>query len=49
MKRFVLAFALICSISSATLAGDIPSTGQPEPQASSPVVTAILTIISVVV
>ncbi len=49
MKRFLIAVALICALSSATNAADIPSTDKPAPQASSSVVSAIVAIISVVV
>lgn len=31
MKRFALALLLACALSTATLAGDIPSTGTPDP------------------
>lgn len=51
MKRFALAVALACALSATTLAGDVPSTGitsPPPPPATSPLVTAILTIISIV-
>ena len=48
MKRFVLALALTCALSSTAFAGLIPSTDAPAPQASSPVVTLILTIVSIV-
>jgi hypothetical protein len=48
MKRFVIALALACALSSTVLAGDVHSGDAPAPQASSPVVVAIvLAIISV--
>ena len=31
MKRFVLAVTLACALATTTLAGEIPSTGTPEP------------------
>ncbi|MBC8028529.1 MAG: hypothetical protein H7Z16_00290 [Pyrinomonadaceae bacterium] len=31
MKRFLMAIALACALSSSTLAGDIPSVGAPSP------------------
>jgi hypothetical protein len=50
MKRFAVSLIWACALSATVLAGDIPSTGitapPPEP---SPLVTAILTIISIVV
>jgi len=52
MKRFMLATALACALSATVIAGEIPSTGAPvaPPSTSnSLVVTAILTIISIVV
>jgi len=49
MKRFVIAVTLACVLSGTALAGDQHSTDAPAPQASSPVVVAIvLAIISVV-
>ncbi|HWN08852.1 MAG TPA: hypothetical protein VNO50_06170 [Pyrinomonadaceae bacterium] len=48
MKRFLIAVALICALSTAADAADIPSTDKPAPQASSSVVRAIVTIISVI-
>ncbi|MBC8028765.1 MAG: hypothetical protein H7Z16_01530 [Pyrinomonadaceae bacterium] len=48
MKRFVMALALACALSSTVLAGDVPSGDAPAPQAGNPVVTVILTIISIV-
>jgi hypothetical protein len=50
MKRFVLAIALACALSSTALAGNIPTSdvASPQPQATSPVVTVILAIISIV-
>ena len=54
MKRFVMALALACVLSGTALAGDIPSTGAPAPGdipstgAPSPIVTVILTILSIV-
>jgi hypothetical protein len=52
MKRFMLATALACALSATVIAGEIPSTGAPAPPppaSNSLVVTAILTIISIVV
>ena len=52
MKRFMLAAALACALSATAIAGEIPSTGAPvapPPASNSVVVTAILTIISIVV
>lgn len=48
MKRLTMALALACALSSTVLAGQIPSTDAPAPQASSPVVTIILTVIGIV-
>jgi hypothetical protein len=49
MKRFVIAILLACALSGSALAGEVHSTGAPEPQASSPTVVAIiLTIMSLV-
>jgi len=52
MKRFALAVALACVLSGTVLAGEIHTTGAPEPaptpQSSSVVTTVILTIISLV-
>lgn len=50
MKRFALAVALACALSSTTLAGDVHTAGSPAPPASSPVITTVvLTIIRIVV
>lgn len=52
MKRLMLAAALACALSVTAIAGEIPSTGAPvapPPASNSVVVTAILTIISIVV
>jgi hypothetical protein len=49
MRRFVMAVALACVLSSAVLAGDVHSVDATAPQPPSAVVTAILTIISIVV
>jgi hypothetical protein len=54
MKRFVIAVALACALSGTVLAGNIPTSGTPEPapassgntQAPGIVATIILTIIS---
>jgi len=40
MRRLALAIALACALSGAVRAGEVPSTGAPAPQPSSPVVTA---------
>lgn len=49
MKRLMLAITLIGALSATALAGEIPTTDAPAPQASSSVVTTvILTIISLV-
>lgn len=48
MKRFLLAIALTCALSSAALAADIPSTDRPAPLAPSPVLSVIVKIIRVV-
>jgi hypothetical protein len=52
MKRFMLSAAFACVLSATAIAGEIPTTGAPvaPPAASNSVlVTAILTIISIVV
>jgi len=48
MKRFALAVALTCALSATALAGSIPTSDVVAPQPD-PVVTVILTIISLVV
>ncbi|HEV7747254.1 MAG TPA: hypothetical protein VGO56_19820 [Pyrinomonadaceae bacterium] len=50
MKRLMLAATLACVLSATAIAGEIPSTGAPTPPPASNswVVTAILTIISIV-
>jgi hypothetical protein len=48
MKRFVIAIALACALSGTALAGDVHSTDAAPPTPQSPVVTVILTIISIV-
>ena len=52
MKRFLSAVALACVLSVSVLAGEVHSTGAPEPapgsQSSSVVATVILTILSIV-
>lgn len=48
MKRILVAIALTCALSGAALAGDIPSTDKPAPATSSPIVSAIATIIRIV-
>lgn len=49
MKRLAMSVALVCVLSSATLAGNVPSTDYvPPPPPPSPVMTVILTIISFV-
>jgi hypothetical protein len=48
MKRFVMAVALTCVVSATVLAGNIPTSDSSTPQPASPVVTVILTIISLV-
>lgn len=52
MKRFVMTIVLACALSSTAFAGIIHSTdaaaAPPQPQASSPVLEIILTIISIV-
>jgi hypothetical protein len=40
MRRLALAIALASALSGAVRAGEVPSTGAPAPQPSSPVVTA---------
>jgi len=50
MKRFVLAIALACALSSTVLAGHIPTSDVAAPQPPpSPVVTVILAIVGLVV
>jgi len=53
MKRFLLSFALTCALTGTALAGDMPTCGAaapaPSETQSSAVVTALLTIISIVV
>ena len=48
MKRFVLAIALACALSSTALAGEVPTTGVTTPEPPNPVVAVILAIISTV-
>jgi hypothetical protein len=48
MKRLVMAIALACVISSTAFAGIVHSTDAPAPQASSPAITIVLTILSLV-
>jgi hypothetical protein len=48
MKRFFLAVMLTLALSGAALAGDVPSTDQPAPPATPPIVSIILTIITAV-
>jgi opacity protein-like surface antigen len=52
MKRFALAIALACVLSGSALAGDVHTTGAPEPapttQSSSVAATVILTILSLI-
>ncbi len=50
MKRFVMAIALACVVSSTAFAGIVHSTDEvaPAPAAASPTVTIILTILSLV-
>lgn len=51
MKHFILAVVLVCGLSATSFAGEIPSTGAPvppPPASNSALVTAILTIISIV-
>jgi hypothetical protein len=48
MKRFAMAVLLTCALTGAALAGDIPSTDQPAPQAAYPFMMVILDIINAV-
>jgi len=50
MKRFALAFSLLCVLSGTALAGIIPSTDVAAPApAPSPAVTIVLTVLSAVI
>ena len=49
MKRFAMALALICVLSTSILAGDMPTGGKSEPaQPPPPLVTLVLTIIGLI-
>jgi len=48
MKRFLMTVVLTFALSGVALGGDVPTTDSPAPQASSPVVTIILIIVSAV-
>lgn len=48
MKRFFIAVALTFALSGIAVAADVPSTDKPARPPSRPVVSAIITIISVI-